>query len=219
MQFVEKVCVFCVSVCACVSIDALISAVPVVCNRVCTLRRACLWARTVHRHMGGRKWCMISPVPILQVSSLPLKHGARTVVRAWGGIHAWQSCRRGARPACTALPVHTHPSCPLGTCVHRRVRHAGWACRRCTRVRWMYSTPSGWIISGVLSGAPCTGFAGVCGAGWSSGHSLAAPTPASLRSMRATVHPFIFSNINIFAFPPQPKRDKALRGGSPFLLF
>lgn len=68
--------------------------------------------------------------------------------------HAWQSCRRGARPACAALPVHTHPSCPLGTCVHKRVRHAGWACRRCTRVRWMYSTPFDWILSGVLSGAP-----------------------------------------------------------------
>lgn len=122
--------------------------------------------------------------------------------------HAWQSCRRGARPACAALPVHTHPSCPLGTCVHKRVRHAGWACRRCTRVRWMYSTPFDWIISGVLSGAPCTGFAGVCGAGWSSGHPLAASTPASLRSMQEMVHPFIYSNI--FAFPRQPKHDKAL---------
>lgn len=162
---------------------------------------------------------MISLVPIPQGSSLPRKQWARTAVRAWGGTHAWQSCSRGARPACAALPVHTHPGCPLGTRVHKRVRHAGWASRRCTRVRGMYSTPFHWIISGVFSGAPCSGFAGVCGAGWSGGHPLAAPTSASLRSTQATVHPFIYSNINIFAFPPQPKHDKALRGGSPSLLF
>ena len=49
--------------------------------------------------------------------------------------------------------------------------------------------------------------------GGSSGHPLAAPTPASPRSMQATVHPFIYSNVNIFAFRPQPKRDKALPRG------
>lgn len=55
---------------------------------------------------------------------------------------------------------------------------------------------------------------GGCGAGVSSGHPLAAPMLASLRSMQATVRPFIYSNINIFAFRPQPKRDKALPRGA-----
>ncbi|OWK59462.1 hypothetical protein RLOC_00012927 [Lonchura striata] len=125
---------------------------------------------------------------------------------------------RGAPCLCGSACAHPPELSPGHMCA-RRVEHAGWACRRCTRMKWMYSTPFHWIISGVLSGAPCTGFAGVCGAGWGGGHSLTAPASASLRSMQAMVHPFIFSNINIFAFPPQPKRDKALRGGSPSLLF
>lgn len=134
----------------------------------------------------------------------------------------WQSCRDGARPACapclrgSACPRPPEP--PRGhmcahACAARRVGaqemhpnevdvpHALWLDYfRCPSSCISPPAPALWVYA-------------VRGEGGSSGHPLAAPTPASPRSMQATIHPFIYSNINIFAFRLQPKRDKAFPRG------
>lgn len=125
---------------------------------------------------------------------------------------------RGAPCLCGSACAHP-PEPPRGhVCVHTRVRHAGWARRRCTRVRWTYSTPSVWIISGVFP-AVFRPLPRLCGCVWCRGGGGAAGTrllrqrPRPPAACKATIHPFIYSNINIFAFRPQPKRDKALPRG------
>lgn len=162
-----------------------------------TRRHAYLWAETVHRHTGGRKSCMISSAPMPQVSTVPLEQQATTHNHTYTHTHAhaWQSCKHRMRAACAALPARTRLTRPVGTCVRTRVcgMLTGRACRRCARVRWMYPSPSGWIISGVLSPPiPALLVHGVrCGKGGSSGHPLAGPTAAS-PPQRAGSHPSLY---------------------------
>lgn len=75
------------------------------------------WAHAAHRHIGGRKWCMISRVPIPQVSSFPLKQWARTVVLAWGGhTRVAELQARGAPCLCASACAHPPELSPGHMC-------------------------------------------------------------------------------------------------------
>lgn len=213
MRCDAKVCVLCMSVCSCIYTDALISAAPVVCNcvRAHTDVRICGRAPT-HRHIGGTKWCMISRVPMLHVSAVPLSQRPKTVApSAWGGTPV---CGRAAG---TGAP------CLCGSaCAHPSEPPRGHMCAHACAARWVgvqKMRPSEVVVSHAFRMDyfvcptvffPLPWLCGCMRSEGNSGHPLAAPTPASPRSIKATIHPFIYSNINIFAFRRQTKRDNAL---------
>lgn len=116
----------CVTVCAPTRTDVICGLTP------------CIGAQAVEN--GAR----FHACPYSRVSAVPLKQRARTAIPgAWGGTRACGRTADAGRalPVRLCLPAHTRPSRPVGTCVHTRVRRAGWACRRCARVRWMCPTP------------------------------------------------------------------------------
>lgn len=213
-------------VCAGVCIDALTAAAPVACNPVCAGTGGHVCGRRLRTGtQGGRKWCTASRVPAPQVAAGPLKQrGTTAVPGVRGGTHArGRAADTGRAPPvrlCLRAPA---PAAPRGTCLHTRVRHAGWACkeRHSSEVDVPQRPAAGLFrVSFQLYLAPLHRLCGrmrVRGAGGEVGgqrapaccaHARVPPRPCRRPSV-----PFIYSNINIFAFRPQPKRDKALPRG------
>lgn len=181
-------------------------------------------------------------MPMLQVSALHLKQRATTAVAGlWGGTHACgraagtgrapalrKSVLRGSALRGSALraPACPHPPEPpyghmcAHACAARRVgvreMHPG-------EVDVPPRPPAGLFrVSFQLYFAPLPRLCGCMEgceevlAGGSSGHPLAAPTPASPLSMQATIHPFIYANINILSLHSDRSLNviKPFRGGA-----
>lgn len=138
---------------------------------------------------------------MLQVLAIPLKQRPTTaVVGMWGGTHA---CGTASDLGAPCLGGSAYPRLPRGhMCAHAcAARRAGVQERHRSEVdvpHVLRLDYFGCAPSCISPRAPVL-WVHRCERG--------------AAGMQATVHPFIYSNINIFSFRPQSNRDKALPRG------